>query len=60
MAIKKFEIRISKSETISNDQNSNDPNNDVQIIHDVVLFVLNIRIFDLEFVSSFGFRASDL
>ncbi|MDO9464116.1 MAG: hypothetical protein Q7J67_02320 [bacterium] len=44
----KFEARSTKSETISNDQNTNAQNN-----------VLNLENLNLEFVSSFEFRISD-
>jgi syringomycin synthetase protein SyrE len=52
--LKKSEIRISKSETNPNDQNSNDQNKKSMPI------VLDFEHLDFEFVSSFGFRASDL
>ena len=46
----KSEIRISKFETISNDKNSNVPNNKFE----------KLEHWDFEFVSCFGFSASSL
>jgi hypothetical protein len=60
----KFEIRISKSETNSNDQNPNNQNNRAhsQSIHITMYcasFVLNFENSNFGFVSNFEFRASD-
>jgi len=52
--LKKSEIRISKSETISNDQNSNDQKKANSCN------VLDFETLDFEFVSNFEFRASGL
>jgi len=54
----KYEVRIPKSETISNDQNSNDKKTGVSKIEAIILFLSLGRLI-FEFVSNFDIRISD-